>query len=61
MSCPNCEGNIFTLKSVILEEGNSKVTYVNWFCDDCKWPLPPEENDKLIDRLLSKWERKKTK
>lgn len=58
MTCPICDGKVFTFKCVTVEVADGEMTYVAWVCDKCDEPLTDSDMmDKFIEEIGELWTR----
>lgn len=59
MTCHICDGKVFSLKYVTIDDLNGEVTYLSWICDNCDEPAKDDIiHENMMNRLKS-WLKKK--
>jgi len=58
MTCPFCDGKVFTFKCITVEGANEKNTYIAWICDNCDEPLTDGPMmDEFVKKIGELWTR----
>ena len=58
MTCPQCQGKVFSFKCVTTETKEEETRFVGWICDNCDEPLFDQDMmDKFVIEIHGLWTR----